>query len=164
MRRLIIISFLLLSLWRPCFSEPYIYASPGFQMMYRPKEGLSYGLKISLGTLISNRLACNMSMGVMSGDRSEAYVELQAMPFFDIHDHLPVLTGTGLGVSFLNVNRADKLVIRPRISVFTGLGLFLNSTYIFSSPDDMSGYQFGTTLAMPVPLRETKFDNKLRVF
>lgn len=130
------------------------YISPGFKVMYRIKDGFSYGVKISLGREFFNGVA-NITFGILAGDSPEGYVELQiAQEVSGVE--LPILPGAGLGFSYIDLGRYSQTVIRPRLTVFAGMGLFLNGTYVFFLPDNMPGLQLGSTAVVPIPLMSSR--------
>jgi hypothetical protein len=107
---------------------------------------------LSIGNLFEFG-AVNATFGYLVGNRSEMYGEVQYYNF-RINDTTSqfglLLFGGGFGFSSIDIN-GNNYGIKPRITLFTGCLLFLNTTYTFLLPDNISRFQLGGTVVLPIP-------------
>ena len=127
------------------YSDFSFYVSPGVSIGWENKTGAIFGWKISLGYSKMGIYYYNITFGKKSTLPEKTpyyyYAEIQSGYY---PDYLPIITGVGLGATFLNNH------VYPRVSFSGGLLLFANIDYTFKA----KLYNMGGSLVFPYPFNK----------
>lgn len=134
-------------------SRSTYYLNPGFRISWDFKSNIFIGIKISFGKMINEKYYYNITLGkkfiiddtLSNINNKHIYVDLQSGSFFGSY---PNSAGLGLGVAIFSKGTIKHYY--PRLSVFTGSGLFLVMDYIYKK----NLLDLGLQTILPIPFNE----------
>jgi len=133
--KLLLTLFMLTSIYS--YAQDYqstYYISPGCRISWDLKSSIILGLKISFGRMVSEEYYYNITIGkkFLLIDKSnniyqrQIYIDLQTGSFLN---HYPFSAGIGLGAAIIAKSNEKKLY--PRLTIFSGAGLFCTLDYLY---------------------------------
>ena len=133
------------------------YVSPGADVSWDLDGEFIFSPKISIG-FYENKTFYNLTLGYVSSENVKLYPYYYIEPQFGkLSDpmefrKLQIFTGLGLGVAIHN--KATGSNISLRASLFSGFGLFVKSSFLYS---ETLYTDIGLEAILPIPLSKFEF-------
>jgi len=158
-KKLIVILIVILALdvfiLNNSYGQDYLstfYISPGCRVSWDFKNKIILGLKISIGRMVSEEYYYNFTIGrkiviknkLDNFSLKHYYIDVQAGSFFN---HPPLSAGFGFGTAIFT---KSKNKIYPRLTIFTGAGLFCSLDYVYKKNFIDLGFQ----AVLPIAFKE----------
>jgi hypothetical protein len=133
------------------------YVSPGIGIGWDLQSNWMLNLKLSFGKMVDEKYYYNLTVGkkfsldknINKGNNGYTHFEIQIGSFFEKY---PLSSGFGLGIASFVQNQNNE--IYPKISFFSGIGLFGTFEYVYKK----NRIEFGIKGVLPIPFNESYRD------
>lgn len=138
------------------------YISPGIRLGWNRGDGLFWGFKISMGINRDGNIyniTCGSKLFFNHKKNQQhnpfGFIELQAGQISDNFGdrHVPLFSGGGIGTGF--VRHDDSITFAPRVTAFTGFGLFMVVDVNFIKQYGIKT-NIGSEMVLPIPLKKAE--------
>lgn len=139
------------------FGQKYFYVSPGIKLNYIPGKGMAFGIKFSVGRYECDHFY-NVTFGALGAlspdtDYSYRFLEVQYGAPSPLQKKASTYAGGGFGI-IIHQTKPEK-IISPRLTLFTGIGLFGEINFYQNEKRKFS-WEAGGEAVLPIPFGDAE--------